>query len=175
MTVGALLNFLPVILVRFLDFRNATASYGTAFYFFGGIAGTLLAGRLSSRINPLKALEFSILLMIPFLMGFVMPLPFWGHVLGIMGFGFFGSSCLVFQNILLTGFSGHLGKGEAFGIMMGALTIGAAVSPTILGASLDLWGFVPSLLVFVLPLLLSAGLLNYLRKTEIPETAGEAA
>ena len=173
-SVGAVLNFLPVILVNFLDFSSTMASYGTAFFFVGGIAGSLVAGKLSVCCSPLKALAVSIVMVIPFLMSFILPLPFWGHVLGIMGFGFFGSGCIVYQNMLMTGFSRHLGKGEAFGIMMGALTIGSAVSPALLGASLDFCGFVPSLLLFTIPLFLSGGLLFYLVKSERFVPAGES-
>ncbi len=170
-SVGAVLNFLPVILVNFLDFKTSSASYGTAFFFVGGIAGSLMAGRLADRSTPLKALAVSILLVIPFLIIFVLPLPSWAHVLGIMGFGFFGSGCIVYQNILMAGFSRHLGRGEAFGIMMGALTIGSAVSPALLGASLDHWGFVNSLILFSLPLLASSMMLFYLLRTEEPVPA----
>lgn len=173
MSVAAVLNFLPLILVNFLGFSGSAASYGTAFYFIGGIAGSLTAGRIAQRFSHQSALSASVLLIAPFLLAFVLPVPFWAHALGIMLFGFFASGCIIYQNILMTGYARHMGKGEVFGIMMGALTVGSAVSPALFGAALDLWGFQNALILFTLPLFIGAAILVYLQRSDDRLPAGE--
>ena len=42
-SIAAVLNFLPTILVNFLHFDRSVASYATAFYFVGATAGSLAA------------------------------------------------------------------------------------------------------------------------------------
>lgn len=173
-SVAAVLNFLPLILVNFLSFTESTASFATAFFFAGGIGGSLATGKLSSRFKPMILLIVGSLLIIPCLVAFSIQLPHWGYLVIITIFGFFGSSCFITQNLLMTSYGKHLGKGEIFGILMGVLTITSAFSPAIFGYIIDITGFERAIYLFTLPLILSVAFLVLLlgEKSKVVKISG---
>ena len=170
MSIAAVLNFLPTILVNFLHFNKSSASYATAFFFAGGIGGSLAAGKYSIRFNPMSVLAVGSFLIIPCLLAFTIQLPQWGYLAIIATFGFFGSGCIISQNLLMTSLGKHLGKGEVFGILMGALTLTSAFSPALFGYLIDIKGFYLAIFIFTLPLIGSIAILFHLlrEKSRVP-------
>lgn len=162
LTVAAILNFLPTLLTGFWGFAENTASYATACYFIGGIAGSLLAGKVPERFDPFRVLLWGSLLIAPPILCLTLPLPAAGYLGAILVMGFFASGCLINQNLLMTSLGRHLGTGEVFGVLMGALTLTSAFSPGLLGLALDRWGAAKALSLFALPLPAGALILFFL-------------
>lgn len=165
-SVTALLNFLPTIFVSFFGMETDRAAYATAFYFAGGISGSIIAGKLSEHFN-----SFGIILVGTVFIGFTLlvlagNLPVWIYLIIITLFGAFASGCLINQNLLMSRLSGSLGRGEVFGIMMGFMTFTSAVSPAVFGFVLDFTGYREALYIFSLPLLASILILSWLLKTD---------
>jgi len=166
MSVTAILNFLPTIFVSFLGYTESSAAFVTAFYFAGGIIGSLVAGKVSDRFNSFGILIVGTGLIVPSILIFSMDLPLWIYPVVICLFGCFGSGCIINQNLLMTRLGKHLGKGEVFGILMGVMTITSSLSPTLFGLIIDHQGFHKALLVLALPLLLSIVLLTLLLRSD---------
>ena len=168
--VTALLNFLPTIFVHFFGFEESRAAWATAFFFAGGISGSLIAGKLSEYFN-----SFAIILVGTVFIGFTLiilsgSLPVWVYILVVTLFGAFGSGCLINQNLLISKLSGTLGRGEAFGIMMGSMTVTTAVSPLLFGLVIDFLGYRQALYIFTLPLAASVIILAGLLKTDVSKS-----
>ena len=170
MTVSAILNFLPTIFVYFFGYGENIAAYGTAFYFIGGITGSLIAGKISDRFNSFRIIIVASILIVPSILILSFNLPLWLYPAAITLFGGFGSGCIINQNLLLTRMGSHLGRGEVFGIMMGVMTITASISPTLFGMAIDYTGFSSAMIIFTFPLLLSIGVLIFLLKFDTKET-----
>jgi len=162
-SVTAVVNFLPTIFVSFLGYAPTSASYATAFFFGGGLFGSLFAGKLADRYNSFSILIIGTLLIIPSLFSFTLSLPGWMYLLSTFVFGIFGSACIINQNLLIGRLGSHLGKGEVFGILMGVMTITASLSPAVFGWLIDHLSFRPSLTLYLLPLSLSILILFFLR------------
>lgn len=164
MSVTAILNFLPTIFVNFFGFGENTAAYGTAFFFGGGIIGSLVAGKISDRFNSFGILIVGSVLIVPSILILSLNLPIWIYPVAVTLFGGFGSGCIINQNLMMTRLGGHLGRGEVFGILMGVMTITASLSPILFGMIIDYAGFNQALFIFTLPLLLSIVILIFLLK-----------
>lgn len=168
MSVAAITNFLPTIFVRHFGFDSSAAAYGSAFYFAGGIAGSLAVGRISGRSNPFVVLGLGSVLIAAVIALLNVGLPKPAYPAAVALFGFLGSGCVINQNLLTARLGGRLGKGEAFGLMMGAGTITSAVSPSLFGMAVDSGGFGRAFLLFTLPVALSLVLLGSLAATDRP-------
>ncbi|QEN06513.1 MFS transporter [Oceanispirochaeta crateris] len=171
-SVTAVLNFLPTIFVSFLGYQGDRASYVTAFYFAGGLAGSLIAGRISDKFNSFIILITGTILIIPSLLFFSMELPGWFYFVPVSLFGCFASACIINQNLLIGRMGKSLGKGEVFGILMGAMTITSSLSPALFGLLIDHIGYSTALILFLIPLIISSFLLIFLKsftaaKTEV--------
>lgn len=164
MSVSAILNFLPTIFVNFFGFGENLAAYGTAFFFVGGIIGSLVAGKISDRLNSFGIIIVATILIVPSILILSFNLPVWIYPIAITLFGGFGSGCIINQNLMLTRMGSHLGRGEVFGIMMGVMTITASLSPILFGMAIDNVGFNRAIIIFILPLVLSIGILIFLLK-----------
>jgi MFS family permease len=165
-SVTALLNFLPTIFANFFGLEPGRAAYATAFYFAGGLSGSLIVGRLSERFN-----SFRIILVGTVFIGFTMiilagSLPVWFYIIIVTLFGGFSSGCIINQNLLIARLGGRLGRGEVFGILMGTMTVTSALSPAFFGLVIDSLGYRQALGLFTIPLLLSIVILTYLLKTD---------
>ena len=165
-SVTAVVNFLPTIFVRYFGFMESSAAYGTAFYFAGGIAGCLVAGRISRHFNFFAVLTVASGLIAVSILLFALGLPKPVYPVMVAFLGFIGAVCVINQNLLMPHLGGTLGKGEIFGILMGVMTITSAVSPTLFGMVIDQAGFNRAFLIFSLPVALSIALLVYLRRTD---------
>jgi len=162
LSLSAILNFLPILFVNVMHFEPDKAAYATAFFFAGGIPGSLLTGKLASRWSSLHILIISTSMFIPVIFLLSLQLPTMLYLLVVLLFGGFGAGCVITQTVLLTKFSTGLGKGAIYGILMGALTITGSVSPMLFGISIDNFGFRISILICLIPIVLSIVLLLYL-------------
>lgn len=174
LSVTAVLNFLPTIFVNFFGYSADVASYATAFFFAGGIGGSLLAARFSDRLNSFLILLVGTVMLIPSILILSLDLPMGVYPFAVALFGGFGSGCIINQNLLMTRLGAHLGKGEVFGILMGLMTITSSMSPALFGLVIDRAGFTTALRLFALPLLLSILILIYLLRSEIKSPQGSA-
>ncbi len=165
-SVTAVVNFLPTIFVRYFGFMESSAAYGTAFYFAGGIAGCLVAGKLSKHFNYFAVLTVASALIAISILIFALDLPKLVYPVMVAILGFFGGASVINQNLLMPHLGGKLGKGELFGILMGVMTITSAISPTLFGMVIDQAGFNKAFLVFSLPVALNIVLLTYLQRTD---------
>ena len=164
LSVAAILNFLPTIFVNFFGYGENIAAYGTAFYFVGGILGSLTAGKISDRFNSFVIMIVATILIALSIFILSLNLPVWIYPVSIILLGGVASGCLINQNLMLTRLGAHMGRGEVFGVMMGVMTITASLSPTLFGMTIDYAGFNQALLIFTLPLLLSIVILIFLLK-----------
>jgi len=171
MSVTAVLNFLPTIFVSFFGFAPGSASYATAFFFAGGIAGSLVVGKISDRINSFRILLTATVFLVPSVLSLTLNLPHLLYPVVVALFGGFGSSCIINQNLLMSRLGKHLGKGEVFGILMGVMTITSSLSPALFGLLIDNAGFKPAVMIFTVPLVLSTVLLLVLLKSDLPGKA----
>ena len=165
-SVTALLNFLPTIFVKFFGMAEGPAAYATAFYFAGGIGGSIIAGRLSNRFN-----SFAIIIGGTIFIGFTMlilagNLPAVLYLIIVALFGASASGCIINQNLLMRKLGGTLGTGEIFGILMGTMTVASAFSPALFGIILDLTNYRHALMLFSMPLIVSVIILAWLLKTD---------
>ncbi|HAK45574.1 MAG TPA: hypothetical protein DCO79_06605 [Spirochaeta sp.] len=165
-SVTAVLNFLPTIFVKFFGMPESRAAYATAFFFVGGIAGSLVAGKLSERFN-----SFGIIMISTVFIGLIMLIlsgsfPVWIYLIIIALFGAFASGCIINQNLLMSRLGGALGKGELFGILMGTMTVTTALSPLLFGLVIDYSGYRQALYLFSLPLVVSVVILGWLLKSD---------
>ena len=165
-SVTAVLNFMPVIFVDFFGLDAGSAAYSTAFFFAGGIAGSLIFGRLSEKFNSFAIIMSGTIVIAGIMYVLSIDMAIWGYLLVIVLFGGFASGCIINQNLLMTRLGGSLGRGEVFGILMGVMTVTSALSPAVFGMSIDRIGYQGTLKLFVLPLLLSSIILIRLLKTD---------
>jgi MFS family permease len=171
MSVTAIVNFLPTVFVRHFGFAESSAAYGAAFFFAGGIAGSLFAGKISDRFNLFGILTVGSGLIALSIIGFDASLPRLLYPLLVAIFGFVGSGCIISQNLLMTRLGGSLGKGEVFGILMGVMTVTSAFSPALFGLVIDHAGFNTAFLAFSLPVAISMVILFFLQKSKTPAAA----
>ncbi len=97
-------------------------------------------------------------------------MPMWIYPIVISLFGFFGSGCIINQNLLMTRLGAHLGKGEVFGILMGVMTITASIIPALFGMIIDYAGFRTAFTIFSIPLFLSITILIVLLRSNKTKT-----
>ncbi|MDC7231635.1 MAG: MFS transporter [Spirochaetales bacterium] len=168
-SVTAVLNFLPTIFVSFMGYSESSAAYASAFFFGGGLLGSLIAGRLADRFNSFTILLGGTLLIIPSLFLFYLEIPPAVYPVVVALFGAFGSGCIINQNLLMSRMGRHLGSGEIFGILMGVMTVTSSFSPVLFGLTIDTAGYKPALLMFTAPLILSILLLMYLKRDSSEE------
>ncbi|MBL7007192.1 MAG: MFS transporter [Spirochaetia bacterium] len=164
LSISAILNFLPILFVKAAHFEPDKAAYAAALFFAGGIPGSLAAGKLASRFNPLSLLIISSIMVVPEIFLLSLQLTDVLYYVAVLLFGGFTSGCVISQTILLTKFGTNFGTGAIYGILMGALTITGSVSPMLFGFLIDNFGFASSLLFCLIPITVSIVLLLYLWK-----------
>ncbi|NQT60314.1 MAG: MFS transporter [Bacteroidetes bacterium] len=164
LSVAAILNFLPILFVKVMEYELDKAAYATACFFAGGIPGSLIVGKLSSRWNPLPMLIISSIMIIPGIFLLSMQLPSMLYFIAVLLLGGFCSACIISQTVLLTKFSTNFGKGEIYGLMTGAITITSSISPMLFGICIDNLGFKVSIQLCTIPITVSVLLLLYLWK-----------
>jgi predicted MFS family arabinose efflux permease len=155
----AILNFLPTIFTGHFGLQADRAAWATGLFFAGGIVGSFAASRFSRPDRSYRILVFGSFIIAPLiaLLALDVPLPF--HFAAILLFGSFASGLIINQNLILTTLGSRFGRGEAFGILMAVMTLSQSISPALFGLSVDKWGFSPALLIFSVPVILSAILL----------------
>ncbi len=150
-TVGAVLNFLPVLFVKYLGFPESSALYISSLFFAGGIIGSVYIGRISDSRDILSILMYCSILIVVSIFIFSFSVPRFVYPLSIFILGITGSGSFVNQNLLMTKLGSRLGRGEIFGILMGVVNITAAISPLVFGVIIDNLGFSKALLIILVP------------------------
>ncbi len=150
-TVTAVLNFLPILFVNYLGFPESSALYISSLFFAGGIIGSLYIGRISDSGDIISILLYCSMIIVVSIFLLSFHVPRFIYPLSIFILGITGSGAFVNQNLLMTRLGSQLGKGEIFGILMGAVNITAAVSPLVFGIAIDHLGFSKALLVILVP------------------------
>lgn len=150
-TVTAVLNFLPILFIKYLGFPQSSALYISSLFFAGGIIGSVYIGKISDSGDSISILIYSSIFIVFSIFVFSFSMPRFIYPLSIFILGFAGSGAFVNQNLLMTRLGAHLGKGEVFGILTAVVTFTSAVSPAVFGMSIDKWGFSTALLLFIIP------------------------
>lgn len=158
-SVMAVLNFLPTIFTDHFGLPANRAAWATGLFFAGGILGSFTASKFSRPDRSYRILVFGSLIIAPLIALLALKAPLPVHFAVIVVFGSFASGLVINQNLILTTLGSRFGKGEAFGILMAVSTLSQSVSPALFGLSVDKWGFPPALLIFSVPVILSALLL----------------
>lgn len=160
LSVSSILNFLPLICMNLFKLDESAAAMMTAIFFLGGIPGSLAGGFLAQKYSSRKVLMLSTgitgLAILP-LSIIQMPHIFHFATIGIMGFS--ASLCFIQQNLYVSSLSETIGKGEIFGLLMAIMTLASAVSPSLLGLSIDSLGFTTAIKIFSIPPILGAAML----------------
>jgi len=158
-SVTAILNFLPTLLVMEKGVNSSIAAYATAFFCVGGMLSVMIVGKAGDRWGAFPVLMATIL-GVPIVIYFlVYNSVFWIYPLIIFFFGALASGCTPAQNMLLTRLSSKKESGEAFGSLMAGMTIGNAFGPIALGFLADHLGLSSAMLIFILPVVLAIILL----------------
>jgi len=163
-SVMGVLNFLPTIFTDYLGLPVDRAAYATALFFAGGIAGSLVASRFSRPALSYRVLLLGSLALAPVIVLLSTRAPLVVYMALVVLLGGVGSGLVVNQNLVLTRLGSMFGKGAAFGIMMGVVTLAQSVSPSLFGFAVDAWGFAAALMAFAAPVLVSTGLLALLSR-----------
>jgi MFS family permease len=158
----AVVNFLPTIFTDYFGFRADRAAYATALLFAGGIVGSLVASRFARPTRSYRVLVFGSLFIAPVIATLSTNAALGVHVAAVILLGSLGSALIISQNLILARLGSRFGRGAAFGILMGAMTLSQSVSPALFGLTVDTMGFRAALLIFSTPVLVSAGLLAFL-------------
>ncbi len=174
-SVMAVLNFLPTIFTNHFDLPADRAASATGLIFAGGIAGSLIASRFSRPDRSYRILIIGSLILAPLIAALALDVHMAFHFTVIFILGSVGSGLIINQNLLLTSLGSRFGKGEAFGILMAVMTLSQSVSPALFGMSIDKWGFAAALLIFSLPVIISAGLLMVLSRHIMGSVATQSA
>lgn len=161
-SVMAVLNFLPTIFTDHFGLQANRAAWATGLFFAGGILGSFAASRFSRPDRSYRILVLGSLIIAPLIAMLALNVPLPVRFAVIVIFGSFASGLVINQNLILTTLGSRFGKGEAFGMLMAVSTLSQSISPALFGLTVDKWGFPPALLIFSLPVILSAALLTVL-------------
>lgn len=167
--------FLPTIFTNHFDLPADRAAGATGLIFAGGIAGTLIASRFSRPDRSYRILIIGSLILAPLIAALALDVHLAFHFTVIFILGSIGSGLIINQNLLLTSLGSRFGKGEAFGILIAVMTLSQSVSPALFGMSIDKWGFAAALVIFSLPVIISAGLLMILSRRILGSLATQTA
>jgi len=157
-------NFMPTFLADGVGLESHMASFVTGFLFLGGILVNLFAGRLADRFGPLVVVITASVLSGLFVLLATYATRIWmlPPVLLLMGAGV--SSAIPAQNLILSMLSRQGRKGEAFGFLMGLITVTNSVAPLVFGVLADAFGLKAALRLVSIPLWASCLLVLLLRR-----------
>ncbi len=160
----AVWNFMPTFLVDGVGLKSSYASFMSGFLFVGGILVSTFSGRLADRWGPMPVLIYASVLSGIFMILATCVTAVWmlPIILIILGAG--ASASLPAQNMILSFLSRSGKKGQAFGMLMGIMTIANALSPLLFGAFADSLGLQISFRLFSIPIWLSCVLLLLIGK-----------
>ncbi|HSV31453.1 MAG TPA: MFS transporter, partial [Atribacteraceae bacterium] len=137
LSIAAVVNFVPTYLVREVGLEVWTANYGSAFIFLGGMLFVPIAGILADRWKPLPVLQVLAAATGPviFLIGSFQSL--WILIPILVFFGGCWLGVMPSQSMMLSLLNSATGKGQAFGLLMGLMTITNALGPGFFGLVAD--------------------------------------
>jgi MFS family permease len=156
---AAVWNFMPTFLVDAMALESSIASFVTGFLFVGAILVNLFAGRLADRVGPIIVVIGASVLSGIFVLLATYATASWmlPIILVFMGAGV--SSAIPAQNLILSLLSRRGRKGEAYGMMMGIITLANSMAPLLFGVLADSFGLKISLRLISIPVWLSCLLL----------------
>ncbi len=155
----AVVSFTPTYLVREVGLAPGIASFATGVYFLGGLIFTPFAGRLCDTRGPFPILLAATGAAFPlvFLIGLGRPAWLLPALFLLLGAAYYGAGPAM--NMITAWMGKRLGKGEAFGYLMGAVAVTFSFSPLLFGLYADAFGLSPAMRLFSLPVLASFALL----------------
>ena len=153
--VAAAVNFLPTYLAGQSAVTPSLASFLVAFLFAGMLLVNFVSGRVADRWGPYiligcAAAASGVLLFLATHLDRAWMLPV---VLVFVGAGI--SAAIPGQNLILSSLTPRERKGEAYGILMGVMTLSNALGPIAFGAVADNAGLATALRIFALPIAVS--------------------
>jgi len=156
---AAIWNFMPTFLVDAMELKSSIASFITGFLFLGAILVNLFAGRLADRLGPIVVVIGASVLSGIFVLLATYAAAAWmlPIILVFMGAGV--SSAIPAQNLILSLLSRKGRKGEAYGMLMGFITIANSMAPLLFGVLADSFGLKMSFRLISIPVWLSCILL----------------
>jgi MFS family permease len=160
-SITAVINFTTTYLVHEMGTTPWVANLMTGFSFLGGLLFTPLFGILSDRVKPINLFLLTTGLCAPpiFLLSIVHAIWAMPIILFFAGIVFYASSPAM--DLLLSRFSGYIGKGEAFGYIMSVFAVITALSPAAFGILADNTGLRAALALFSIPPFISFFVLLY--------------
>jgi FSR family fosmidomycin resistance protein-like MFS transporter len=160
-SITAVINFTTTYLVHEIKTTVVLANLMAGFAFLGGMLLTPLFGFLSDRFKPINLFLITTGLCAPCIFVFSMASNIWviTVILFVAGIVFYASSPPM--DLLLSRFSGYIGKGEAFGYIMSVFAVVTAASPAVFGILADQIGLRTAVALFSIPPLISFFVLLY--------------
>jgi len=158
-SITAVINFTTTYLVHEIETTPGVANLMTGFAFLGGMLFTPLFGILSDRVKPINLFLLTTALCAPCIFLLSVASETWviTIILFFAGIIFYSSSPSM--DLLLSRFSGYIGKGEAFGYIMSVFAVVTALSPAAFGMLADRTGLRTAIALFSIPPLISFFLL----------------
>ena len=162
LSMSAFLNFAPTFLIRGAGFSPLLATYGTGFYFLGGLIATYLVITIIDRIGPFRVILIASLFMIPAIVLISYATQPWLLSFFIFLLGASTSVTMPTQNLILSRSTGRLGGGYAFGLLMGLGAVTNSMGPGLYGLLADRLGLEAALRLFAFPIVANCILLVFL-------------
>jgi MFS transporter, FSR family, fosmidomycin resistance protein len=180
LSITAVVNFIPTYLVKVTGLAGWLASYAAGLVFLGGMLAAPWLGKLvDRRVKPLSMLLVLAGITGPllFLIGVVKSVWVLSLLLLVLGGSWIGFCAP--QNLLLSELSGKMGKGQAFGLMVGLMTLTNAFGPGLFGLLADRVGLAMAVRLFAVPAVVSwvlfLGMARGFRKSMAPVSSGGKA
>ena len=160
-SITAVINFTTTYLVHEISATPGIANLMAGFVFLGGMLLTPLFGILSDRYKPINLFLVTTGLSAPTIILLSLASKMWviTIILFIAGIVFYASSPPM--DMLLSSFSGYMGRGEAFGYAMSVFAVLTALSPALFGLIADRIGLRYTITLFSIPPFLSFFVLLY--------------
>jgi MFS transporter, FSR family, fosmidomycin resistance protein len=154
-----MLNFIPTYFVDVVGLKHHFASYTAGFFFLGGISTMHLFGKASDRWGPFSMILILTGFLIPVTFLFSLDLPLFLYPVFVFLLGSFGIGVTPLQNVILVTLGKRFGRGQIFGMLVGAITFTGAFSPSVLGFLADHLGLQIAYRLFTLPIIAGGFLL----------------
>lgn len=147
----AMINFIPTYFIDVFGIKENMAAYTSGLFFLGGLAATQFLGRAGDKKGPLPMLLIVSGLIVPVVFLMSLNLPLWVFPFIVFSLGCLGAGATPLQNMILVTLGRKYGTGQIFGVMMAAITITGAFSPSVLGFVADHVGLQVAFRAFSLP------------------------
>ena len=161
---AAVLNFIPVYLIRGVGFTGTLGGYAAGIIFVGAIGANSFIGSVVDRKGPMSVIVGSSVLL-----GILLAItPIFSNswlifpLLFLLGGSL--SAAIPAQNIILSSLSDPSRRGTAFGALMGIMTIANSTGPLFLGIIADYLGLNKALSLASIPVFAGICLMVVVRR-----------